>query len=65
MCLGVTIFITIIACYCGHQAVHRYHCGGSRGCKPLWRPLEWRPFAINAPLFGANGSRNSFKNTLN
>jgi len=32
--------------------------------KPLWRPLEWRPFAINAPLFGAHGSRNRFKNTL-
>jgi len=46
--------------------------GGSRGGqfeatatpKPLWRPLEWRPFAINAPLFGAPGSRNILKNTL-
>jgi len=40
--------------------------GGSRGMgslgqlppKCLWCPLEWRPFAINAPLFGAHGSRN-------
>jgi len=32
--------------------------GGSLGQllppKPLWRPLEWRPFAINAPPFGGN-----------
>jgi len=26
--------------------------------KPLWRPLDWRPFATNAPIFGAHGSRN-------
>jgi len=32
--------------------------------KPLWRPLEWRPFAINALLFVAHGDRNRFKNTL-
>jgi len=32
--------------------------------KCLWRPLEWRPFARNAPLFGAHGSRNRDKNTL-
>jgi len=32
--------------------------------KPLWRALEWRPFAINAPFFGAHGSSNRFKNTL-
>ena len=44
------------------------HSGGSMGGqfgatappKPLWRPLEWRPFAVNAPLFGAHGSRNRF-----
>ena len=43
--------------------------GGSRGGqfgatsppKRLWRPLEWRPFAIKAPLFGAHGSRNRDK----
>jgi len=28
--------------------------------KPMWRPLDWRPFATNAPLFGAHGSRNIF-----
>ena len=29
-----------------------------------WRSLlEWRPFAINAPLFGSHGSRNKFWNT--
>ena len=38
--------------------------GGSLGQpKRLWRPLEWRPFAINAPLFGAHVSRNRDKNT--
>jgi len=40
--------------------------GGNLGQLPpnlLWRPLEWRPFAINAPLFGVHGRRNKFKNT--
>ena len=35
--------------------------GGSLGKMPpkrLWRPLKWCPFAINAPLFGAHGTRN-------
>jgi len=32
--------------------------------KRLWHPLECRPFAINAPLFGANGSRNRDKKIL-
>jgi len=32
--------------------------------KPLWRPLEWRPFAINASYFGAHGNRNIYKNPL-
>ena len=33
--------------------------------KRLWRLLERRPFAINAPLFGAHGTRNRDKNILN
>jgi len=32
--------------------------------KRLWRPFEWRLFAINAPRFGAHGNRNRLKNTL-
>jgi len=38
--------------------------GGSLGQLPpqtLVAPLEWRSFAINAPLFGAHGSRNRDK----
>jgi len=38
--------------------------GGSLGQLPpkrLWRPVEWRPFAINAPRFGAHGSRSRDK----
>jgi len=26
-------------------------------------PLEWRPFALYAPLFGAHGSTDTLKNT--
>jgi len=50
---------------------HLNDSGGSRGgvwgncpLKPLWRPFEWRRFAINAHLFGDHGSRNIYKNTL-
>ena len=51
-------------CDYDHCRVLSVISGGSRGGKfgataypkPLWRPLEWRPFAINAPLFGAHGS---------
>jgi len=38
--------------------------GGSLGQLPpkhLWRPLQWRPFSINAPLFGVHQSRNRDK----
>ena len=48
-----------------------FHSGGSTGVslgqlppKRQWHPLEWRPFAINAPLFGAYGSRNRDKNII-
>jgi len=46
--------------------VAKYTSGGSRGevwgnCPP--KP-QWRPFAINAPLYGALGSRNRFENSL-
>jgi len=37
--------------------------GASASPKPLCRPIQWRPFAINARLFGSHGSRNRFKNT--
>jgi len=57
------------ASYAIYLAIHTCMCsGGSRGgslgnCPPkrLWHPVEWRPFAINAPLFGAHGSRNRDK----
>ena len=32
--------------------------GTTAPTKRLWRPLDWCSFAINAPLFGACGSRN-------
>jgi len=58
------MFITVTHCTITSSGGSRGRIWGNCPPKPLWRPLEWRPFAINAPLFGAHGSRNRFKNTL-